>query len=35
MAFNKLDSFSQLLRERSYDDLEKQKLGKAISPRDK
>lgn len=35
MIFNKLDSFSQLLRERSYDDLEKQKLGKAISPRDK
>lgn len=35
MAFNNLDSFSQLLRERSYDDLEKQKLGKAISPRDK
>lgn len=35
MVFNKLDSFSQLLRERSYDDLEKQKLGKAISPRDK
>lgn len=35
MTFNNLDSFSQLLRERSYDDLEKQKLGKAISPRDK
>jgi hypothetical protein len=35
MAFNKLDSFSQILRERSYDDLEKQKLGKAISHRDK
>jgi len=35
MAFNNLDSFSQLLRERSYDDLEKQKLSKAISPRDK
>lgn len=35
MTFNKLDSFSQLLRERSYDDLEKQKLSKAISPRDK